>query len=121
VLWLYEPADLSPFKMITPCGIADKPVGSVQTALGIVPDSSSSSGSSSGSGSVPQLQLNSAVQDPLITEYRYALLEALEEVLGLQLQQASQEQVQQLMSQNGTDSSSSSSSSRLGTSGAEVC
>jgi len=41
------------------------------------------------------------VTDPLIKEYRYALLEALEEVFGLQLQSASQEQVQQLLQAGG--------------------
>lgn len=104
--------------MITPCGIANKPVGSVQTALGTAlshsPGSSSSSSSSvssdgsSSAASIPQLQLDSIVQDPLITEYRYALLEALEEVFGLQLQQASREQVQQLLAHDATNSSSSS-------------
>jgi hypothetical protein len=77
--------------MITPCGISDKPVGSVKTALGLEQQPSSAG------SSVQQLSLDAIVHDPLITEYRYALLEALEEVFGLQLQPASQQQLQQLL------------------------
>lgn len=109
-------ADLQPFKLITPCGISDKPVGSVTTALGLHqhtdrPTNSNhgSSSRSDTSSSTDQLQLNAIVTDaivtdPLIKEYRYALLEALEEVFGLQLQSASQEQVQQLLQAGGGSS-----------------
>lgn len=86
-------ADLGPFSMITPCGISEKPVGSVKMALGLEQQPSSAG------SSVQQLSLDAVVQDPLITEYRYALLEALEEVFGLQLQPASQQQLQQLLTQ----------------------
>lgn len=98
--------DLQPFKLITPCGISDKPVGSVRTALGLPQHTDRPTGSNHGSSndsnsSTDQLQLDAIVTDPLIKEYRYALLEALEEVFGLQLQSASQEQVQQLLQAGG--------------------
>lgn len=83
--------------MITPCGISDKPVGSIKTALSLEQLSSASS------SSVPQLSLDAVVKDPLITEYRYALLEALEDVFGLQLQPASQQQLQHLLTQGIAD------------------
>jgi hypothetical protein len=120
-------ADLSPFKHITPCGISDRPVGSVKTALGLEQQQqqqqqqqqeplagggsgSSSNSNSSSAASILQQQLEAVVHDPLIVEYRYALLESLEEVFGLTLQPASQEQLQQLLQQRSNSSSSSSSS-----------
>jgi hypothetical protein len=142
---------LQPFTQIVPCGISDRPVGSVKTALAaaaagpsVCPpchgnkqqqghdfDSCSSNSSSSsqpsntttanhsstslssdaqgGVGVVcpadaddagqqqQQQQLNAVAADPLIIEYRYALLEAFEEVFGLQLQPASEQQVEHLL------------------------
>lgn len=85
-------ADLGPFSLITPCGISDKPVGSVKTALSLEQLSSAN-------GSSASVSLDAVVKDPLITEYRYALLEALEDVFGLQLQPASQQQLQNLLTQ----------------------
>lgn len=107
-------ADLSPFKHITPCGISDRPVGSVKTALSLeqqlqqqLQEPMTDSSGSSSAASIPQEQLEAVVRDPLIVEYRYALLESLEEVFGLQLQPASQEQLQQLLQQHSSSSSSS--------------
>lgn len=141
---------LEPFRMITPCGIADRPVGSVKSALeatarqeeqlplqqqqqqdntaaastaeaGVQEQGSNSSigcvshpnattsahratGDSSQSvssaGQVQQQDLFSVSHDPLIVEYRYALLEALQDVFGLQMVAASHQQVQDLMSRS---------------------
>ena len=62
--------DLTPFSRITPCGIAGKPVGSVRTALAAAGD---------GGGDAEQGDTE------LLREYRYALLEAFEEVFGVRL------------------------------------
>lgn len=132
---------LEPFRLITPCGIADRPVGSVKSALrraarqgqgreqqqqlrqhdvaaadahtaGVQEESSNSGmgvsraastehGNSSSRGEeqqqVQQKELFAVSGDPLIVEYRYALLEALQDVFGLQLVTASDEHMQQLM------------------------
>lgn len=74
-------ADLTPFQHIVPCGISDKPVGSVLRLMG-------------GSGGSPLLSVQADAQ--LLTEYRYALLEAFEEVFGLDLQPALPEMLQML-------------------------
>ncbi|WIA14326.1 hypothetical protein OEZ85_002856 [Tetradesmus obliquus] len=127
---------LGPFSHITPCGIADRPVGSVKTALARAAaaaaadseaDGSSNSSSIQGTQQQQQLQqqqqqqqeedLHAVSSDPLIVEYRYALLEALEEVFGLQLQPASQQQMQQLLN-SGSSSSSSGVNSVLSRTGA---
>eukprot|EP00879_Flechtneria_rotunda_P009526 GHRR01009970.1.p1 GENE.GHRR01009970.1~~GHRR01009970.1.p1 ORF type:complete len:219 (+),score=78.90 GHRR01009970.1:1399-2055(+) len=140
---------LQPFKLIIPCGIAGRPVGSVRTALsgcitagaqvataaaasaaltassacseqlnvvGNVGNNRSSSNntggcqhsssgddmpmqpsSSSQTGDKWQQQLYSVRNDTLIVEYRCALLEAFEDVFGLHLQPASQQQKEQLL------------------------
>jgi len=80
--------DLLPFSAIVPCGIGDRPVGSVRTVL-------------QGSGSLlsppewpafaPQSKgfgypaVYSAEADRLLDEYRYALLDAFESVFGVDL------------------------------------
>ncbi|KAF8063769.1 LIP2P [Scenedesmus sp. PABB004] len=124
---------LGPFAAITPCGIADRPVGSVRAALaaeghgggggsagGAQPGGAAEqlaaqaqavqrqappAAATAGALAVPQQAAAGALaaqdaarallapaRDPLIVEYRYALLEALEDVLGLSLQPASEAQ-----------------------------
>lgn len=135
---------LEPFQLITPCGITDKPVGSVNSALervamqqqqlqqlpqqqqqmqqhdgATLPQGAAgftspgthlqqhSSPRTPTSDQVVQLELQppqpqqdlyAVAQDPMIVEYRYALLEAFEDVFGLQMVPASKEQQQQLVS-----------------------
>jgi lipoate-protein ligase B len=68
--------DLAPFQNITPCGIADKAVTSVQRLL------ADKDAPGSGLGN-----------DELLLEYRYGLLDAFAGVFDVQLQQ---EEVEQL-------------------------
>jgi lipoyl(octanoyl) transferase len=94
-------ADLSPFKQIVPCGISDRPVGSVRSALGLPappPLSESaaraaaeallaaSGGAFSSSASLAELAAAAAAaRDPLVAEYRDALLDAFAEVFDARL------------------------------------
>ncbi|GAX79949.1 hypothetical protein CEUSTIGMA_g7388.t1 [Chlamydomonas eustigma] len=66
--------DLTPFEAIVPCGISDRAVGSVKSLL------------LKGNRASGDSRAN-VVQDDLelITEYRYALLEAFQSVFGLEL------------------------------------
>ena len=96
--------DLAPFLDIVPCGIADRPVGSVQgvlrahdeAALAAPPreasrrvhgeaDGGSGSGSSGGGGDDAGRVGGglSESEGELLVEYRHGLVAALEEVLGL--------------------------------------
>ncbi|KAF5840809.1 putative lipoate-protein ligase B [Dunaliella salina] len=84
--------DLRPFAAIVPCGISDRPVGSVAQQLGrphprtlsVQIDEagfpSESSGTEGGT-----LAMEDDEGNQLLQEYRYALLEAFEAVFGLKL------------------------------------
>ncbi len=63
--------DLAPFRDIVPCGISDRPVGSVAGLLARQQQQ--------------QVELGAGEQAALLQEYRYALLDSLAEVFGLQL------------------------------------
>jgi hypothetical protein len=77
--------DLAPFRLIVPCGIADRPVGSVETALGLPPPlASGGGGGGHGLGGLSGAGW-SAEQRELLLEYRFGLLEALGDVFGLEL------------------------------------
>ena len=89
--------DLEPFRSIVPCGIADRPVGSVRSMLG-----NEGYGSRFGSNSVASccddhcgidlcwgehpLCSDSSRGPELLTEYRFALLEAFEDVFDVKLE-----------------------------------
>lgn len=98
-------ADLQPFRQIVPCGISDRPVGSVRSALGLPPPPpltasaaamaaeacaalASAAGAREGgglSGAAEAAAAVAAARDPLVAEYRAALLEAFEEVFDARL------------------------------------
>jgi lipoyl(octanoyl) transferase len=65
--------DLGPFRDIVPCGIKDKPVGSVAGLLQRQQQQELS----------PEQQ--QAAHGELLLEYRFALLDALSDVFGLEL------------------------------------
>jgi lipoyl(octanoyl) transferase len=80
-------ADLSPFRQIVPCGISDRPVGSVRSALGLPPPPPAANAASAAAAALPPgaspAELAAAVaaaRDPLLAEYRDALLESFQEV-----------------------------------------
>ena len=87
-------ADLSPFGRIVPCGIPDKPVGSVRAALGLPPPPALSSAAAfeaaaaAAGGSEASAAELAALRDPLVTEYRDALLDAFGEVFDARLARA---------------------------------
>jgi len=70
--------DLAPFKTIVPCGIADKPVASVQ---GLLEDRAMSD-----DPFVSELEGAQSSQQ-LLKEYRYALLDAFSELFDLRLEE----------------------------------
>lgn len=72
--------DLGPFGLIVPCGIGDRPVGSVETALGLRPPPARGAG-----GRAAEAPDWGAGQAALLAEYRWGLLEAVEDVFGLAL------------------------------------
>jgi hypothetical protein len=84
--------DLGPFGLIVPCGIGDRPVGSVERALA----AGGSGGGGGGSAGLAPVAPGPAAAAPawgpeqaaLLVEYRFALLEALGEVFGLELEAA---------------------------------
>jgi lipoyl(octanoyl) transferase len=92
-------ADLEPFRQIVPCGISDRPVGSVRSALGLpspppLPASAAAAAAeacaalaSAAGGEAGRLAAAAvaAARDPLVAEYRAALLEAFEEVFDARL------------------------------------
>jgi hypothetical protein len=97
--------DLAPFGLIVPCGIEGRPVGSVEAALARGSSSSSDGSGNSSSGGWPRVEPGPAEAGPvwgseqreLLVEYRYGLLEAVEEVFGLEIVQAGAEEVEALL------------------------
>ena len=87
--------DLGPFGLVVPCGIADKAVGSVASALGRASEVRAGAGrAASGRAACGAW---GAEERQLLLEYRYALLEAFEEVFGLRLVPASAAQAAALL------------------------
>jgi len=87
--------DLRPFAAIVPCGISDRPVGSVAQQLGaphlrattVRNDGAGMPIESSGAKGESLTIANDECKQ-LLLEYRYALLEAFEAVFGLELELA---------------------------------
>lgn len=77
--------DLSPFASIVPCGITDKAVGSVAQQLAAQARGGAAEGSCAGASADEGAQLQCGSCHQLLLEYRYALLEAFEQVFGLEL------------------------------------
>ncbi|KAI8467747.1 MAG: hypothetical protein J3K34DRAFT_523463 [Monoraphidium minutum] len=93
--------DLAPFGLIVPCGIEGRPVGSVESALGLRPHMTARAGDSAAAAAADAAVATGgggwgAEQRELMVEYRYGLLEALEEVFGLELVGARPEQLDAL-------------------------
>jgi hypothetical protein len=94
--------DLGPFGLIVPCGIGDRPVGSVERAVAAA---AAAGGGGGGAGALPPVPPRPAAaavawgeeQRGLMLEYRYALVEALEEVFGLEFEQAGPAEVAALL------------------------
>ena len=82
--------DLRPFAAIVPCGISDRAVGSVAQQLQLPCMHNGAGGLENGgpSGDSDSGHSTQDFQKELLLEYRYALLEAFEQVFGLELQAA---------------------------------
>lgn len=72
--------DTSPYSFITPCGISDRPIGTIQTSL------------LDGSSAAERAQ-GLAGDDLLLQEYRVALIDSLECVFSMRSMDASIEDV----------------------------
>ncbi|GBF99410.1 plastidial lipoyltransferase-like [Raphidocelis subcapitata] len=83
--------DLRPFAAIVPCGIGDRPVGSVRTALAAEAAAAAAAArGSSGGGAAEAAAAEAAAAaaeggEALLREYRYALVEAFGAVFDLEL------------------------------------
>lgn len=94
--------DLAPFASIVPCGLADRPVASVQ---GVLAAAAAAARVGSGDGRAAQGQQQQQQQleaEQLLAEYRHGLLDAFEDVFGVELQAADSASMARLLGGGGS-------------------